>query len=227
MASTPSDLRFAILASDTAVLAVKGKELMVRLIRVDRPPHYPSMRGLVGGLVKPSETAEESAKRTVGEKSGIASEHLHFEQLYTFSAVDRDKRGRVVAVGYIALTAWEELSDAEQLDTDEAWWVPVQRARNLAYDHNDILSKALERLRSRVRYTTLMGKLMPKEFSLTELMDRYAVILGASLDKRNFRKKIQKLKVLKELPKKRTGAKSRPAQLFTFASNQVKDIEVL
>lgn len=221
------ELHFAVLAADTAVFAIKDGALHVRLIRVDRLPHYANSKGLTGGLVLPDETAETAARRHVKEKTGIDPAHLYFEQLYTFSDIERDKRGRVVAVAYTALADWERLSEEERKDSLAAWWAPVKNAKHLAYDHDEILKVAVERLRSRIRYTTLLSKLMPKEFTLTELEKAYAAILATSLDKRNFRKKILKLGILTELPKKRTGGRSRPAQLYRFASSAVSEIEIL
>ena len=86
---------------------------------------------------------------------------------------------------------------------------------------------ARERLCSRVTYTTLMQKLMPREFTLTELESAYESILGTNLDKRNFRKKILKLKILKELRNKRKVGAFRPAQLYSFASKTIDAIEVI
>lgn len=223
----PQELKFAVLAADTALFTIYNEELLVRLIKVNRPPHFPNMQGLPGGLLRPTETAEDAAKRTVEDKAGIAADKPYFEQLYTFSRVDRDKRGRVVAVAYLATVPWEELSETERADGAEALWVPVRRAKHLAYDHDEMLATAVARLRSRARYTTLMGKLLPREFTLTELERAYESVLGTDLDKRNFRKKILKLNVLAELPRKRTGGKFRPAQLYKFAGKSVDEIELL
>jgi 8-oxo-dGTP diphosphatase len=86
---------------------------------------------------------------------------------------------------------------------------------------------AVKRLRSRISYTTLISKLMPKEFTLTELEQAYECILGTDLDKRNFRKKLLKLEVLSPLGKKRQKGRSRPAELYRFTSQDIKEIEVL
>jgi 8-oxo-dGTP diphosphatase len=72
-----------------------------------------------------------------------------------------------------------------------------------------------------------MGRLMPKEFSLTELEVAFEKTTGKQLDKRNFRKKILKFKMLKKLPKKRTGTPSRPAQLYSFTSSKVVEVETI
>ena len=220
-------IRFAVLAADTALFTVRDRMLYTRLIRVTRPPHFPNGKGLPGGLLNPEETAEASATRHLSEKARIDEGKVYSEQLYTFSAVDRDPRGRVVAVAYLALVPWAELSSEEQSDSEEAYWCRVDLARGLAYDHDEVLKLALTRLKSRVTYTTLIGKLMPSEFTLTELEQSYEAILGTGLDKRNFRKKILKLGFLKELAKKRTGGRFRPAKLYRFASPAIKDIEVI
>lgn len=220
-------LQFAVLATDIALFTVKDGELLVRLIKVERPPYFPNNPGLPGGLIDPKETAEEAAHRHIQSKTSIASSKVYLEQLYTFSDIDRDPRGRVVAVAYIGLVSWNSLSTAEQNGTDKAWWSTIRDAKKLAYDHDDMLDVAVARLRSRTTYTTLLSKLMPSEFTLTELEQAYEGILKTQLDKRNFRKKILKLNILTELPHKRTGGKFRPAQLYRFTSSKIDEIEVL
>jgi 8-oxo-dGTP diphosphatase len=220
-------LKFAVLASDVALFTLRDDELYVRLIAVDRPPHFVNMRGLPGGLLQPTETAPEAAERQIKDKARIAPKKVHLEQLYTFSRVDRDKRGRVVAVGYTGLVAWESLSEEERSDSRETFWQRASTAKKLAYDHDEILSSALQRIRSRVHYTTLIQKLMPKEFTLTELEKGYEAVTGKALDKRNFRKKILKLGVVTPLPHKKSGGRFRPAQLYRFAKQNVDEIEVL
>ncbi|HYD93134.1 MAG TPA: NUDIX domain-containing protein [Candidatus Paceibacterota bacterium] len=223
----PEPLRFAVLAADIALFTIREATLLVRLIRVNRPPHFPGVPGLPGGLLDATETAEEAAIRHLKGRTGISSSHIYMEQLATFSAVNRDPRSRAVAVAYIACVPWDALTEEERKDTDDSWWSPAHEKTTLAYDHNEVLAAARARLRSRITYTTLIAQLMPEEFTLTELERTYECILERDLDKRNFRKKILKLGILKELPKKRRGGRSRPAQLYTFASKDVKEIEVL
>jgi len=224
----PEHLRFAVLATDVLLFTVRDGQLCVRLIAVHRPPDFPApSKGFPGGLIHPDETGRDSALRHLHAKAHIDPAHVHMEQLFTFSKIDRDPRGRVVAMAYLALVPWESLSDEERFDTEHTWWSPVSRATKLAYDHNEMREVALERLRSRAHYTTLISKLMPKEFTLTELENAYEVVIGKDLDKRNFRKKILKLNILKALAKKRTGGKFRPAELYKFVSSTIKEIEVL
>ena len=225
--TSEKQLRFAILAVDVALFSIRDNRLLVRLTKVHRPPHFTNTRGLPGGLISPLETAEEAVRRILETKGGIAADKTHIEQLYTFSTIERDPRGRVVAVAYLALVPWERLSSSERADTTETWWSPVEEARKLAYDHDEVLTVAIQRLRSRITYTTLIGKLLPKEFTLTELEHTYESILHTALDKRNFRKKIARLDFITALPHKRKNGAFRPAQLYRMSSEKVREVEVL
>lgn len=219
-------IKFAVLATDVALFTIKEDELYVRVINVNRPPHFVNVPGLPGGLLAPDETAEEAIERLLEDKALMTSP-LHLEQLYTFTKIDRDPRGRVVAVAYLALVPWDNLSEKEKTNSNEVKWVRVADAKKLAYDHDEILDVAVKRLRSRISYTTVISRLLPREFTLTELKAAYEAILQTALDKRNFRKKFLKMDVLNPLEKERSGTPWRPAQLYEFKDRKVKEIEVL
>jgi 8-oxo-dGTP diphosphatase len=223
----PSHLRFAVLATDVALFTIKGGELMVRVMNVNRAPQFINIPGLPGSIIHPEETAEVAAGRVIAERGGIDPKKIHLEQLYTFSDIDRDPRGRVVAVAYLGLTNFDSLTENEQAPTDSHYWLPVSKAKKLAYDHTAVLAMALTRLRSRLHYTTLISKLMPKTFTLTELESAFACVTGTTLDKRNFRKKVLKVGILEETGEKRADGAFRPAALYRFTSSKVRDIEVL
>lgn len=223
----PKHLRFAVLASDTVLLTFFEKKLFVRLAPVNRAPYFINKSGLPGGLLDPKETAEKAAVRHLKSKGDISSPSVYIEQLYTFSDIKRDPRGRVVAVAYLALVPWESLSQKEKENTKDAFWCPIEELPSLAYDHDEITSLALNRLRSRITYTTLISKLLPKEFTLIDLEEAYRIILKKRIDRRNFRKKILKLKLLTPLNKELRGMKWRPAKLYTFRSSRVLPINIL
>lgn len=220
----PEDLRFAVMAVDCALFTIRNGSLFMRVIAVTRLPHYKNTWAMPGGLILPHETTEQAIARLLADKGHVASRKLHIEQLFTFSEVNRDPRGRVVSVAYLGLIPWDSLSDSEQADTADATWIPVQSAKKLAYDHDAVLKAALARLRSKVTYTTLIAFLLPEAFTLTELESAYECLLRKKLDKRNFRKKILKLKILKALNKKKRTGRSRPAELYRFASASIQEI---
>ena len=221
-AAAKPTLRFAVLAIDVALFAVLDRRLSVMLIPVDRPPHFLNMRGLPGGLIAPDETAEQAVARHLRDKAEVSG--VHVEQLATFSAVDRDPRGRVVSVAYLGLMPAEQAA-ALPLARGQRW-VPVGQAGHLAYDHDEILAAAGERLRARLGYSTIARHLLPREFTLTELQQTYETVLGRPFDKRNFRKKLQDAGIVRGTGKMRGGQPSRPAELYRFSGTAVRLIEL-
>ena len=115
-------------------------------------------------------------------------------------------------------------------DAAEARWWPMDELPPLAFDHAGILTYALERLRNKLEYTTVGFQLLPAEFTLSELQQVYEAILGRTLDKRNFRRKIELLGILTPLKQQRRSGASRPAQLFRFSAlkfEKLKDKGIL
>lgn len=206
---TVAELRIAIAAVDVALFTVRSNALYVFLIPVHRPPHYENMQGLPGGVIGVTETSEEAAARHLKEKAKI--DEVHIEQLYTFSHPERDTRSRSISVAYIALVSSDHLLEGS---IDGAWF-PVKKLPKLAYDHEEIIGVALERLKGKLIYTNIIANLLPKNFTLTELQDTYEVILGRKLDKRNFRKKMLSIGLIKETGKQKKTT-HRPAELYTF-----------
>ncbi|MDP3727329.1 MAG: NUDIX domain-containing protein [bacterium] len=221
-APPPKRLKFSIIATDTVLLAVQGGELKVLLMKVDRPPFYTDHWGVPGGLIRPRETADVAARRHLWEKAG--AKFAHIEQLYTFSAVDRDRRGRVVSVAYLALAP--SIGVAPRRGS-EVRWFSVERLPKLAYDHRDIIRTALERLSSKLGYTNIAVGLLPREFTLGELQRLYEIVLDRRIDKRNFRKKLFWLKLVQGTKKKRRGGRMRPAELYRFVERKPKIVEIL
>ncbi len=215
-------LLFAVLAVDAVVFRLNEDQLEVLLVFVARDL-YKNKKAHPGGLVMPDETAEQATERLLKDKGGLQGVYL--EQLYTFSRVDRDPRGRVVSVAHLALVPSDYVPQ-KQIET-EAEWVPINKLPKLGYDHDEITEVARERLRARVGYTTIIKNLLPREFTLTELQQAYEIVLGHTLDKRNFRKKILCLNLVESTGEKRTIGASRPAELYRFIHKSIQSIEIL
>jgi 8-oxo-dGTP diphosphatase len=219
----PPEIRFAILAVDVALISVMDREVRVLLMPVNMPPDFVGMRGLPGGLIRPDETAEDAATRHLTEKCGIRG--VYAEQLYTFSGINRDPRGRVVSVAYIALMP-EAKARAVKLP-EGLVWERVNRLGRLAYDHNEIVAVALERLGSRMQSTTIARHLVSGSFTLPELQQVYETVLQMRLDKRNFRKKLIGDGIVKATGEQLRAAVGRPAELYRFRASGVIDIGIL
>ena len=99
--------------------------------------------------------------------------------------------------------------------------VAFNRLPDLAFDHKQIAQYAIERLRNKVNYTSVAFQLLPKAFTLSQLQQAYEVILGQELDKRNFRKKMSQLGILRETGEQRLDGRQRPARLYSFTETRV------
>lgn len=222
--SKNSKLRFAVIATDVVAFRINNKRLEI-LVVTATSKFFKDMKALPGGLVKPEETTDQSAIRHLTNKGGFIGAYV--EQLYTFSDIDRDPRGRVVSVGHIALLSSKEAKLESKNKETDVCWCSVKDLPKLAYDHDNIASVAIDRLRTKVEYSTIIRHLLPKEFTLTELQNAYESILGRKLDKRNFRRKIIKLSIISKVGRTSSDGVSRPAELYHFAHKGIKTIEII
>jgi 8-oxo-dGTP diphosphatase len=203
----------AALTVDCVVFGFDDAELKVLLIKRGIAP-FKGKWALPGGFVRVEETVDEAARRELSEETGLSNVFL--EQLYTFGAVNRDPRERVVSVAYYALVALAEHPATGATDASEAGWFPVSAPPALAFDHAAILATAVERLRGKVRYEPIGFELLPEKFTLSQLQHLYEAVLQTTLDKRNFRKKILGMELLIPLKEQLRAGAHRPAQLFRF-----------
>ena len=213
-----ADLRVSV---DIVIFTVSDSSLQVLLVKRGVPP-FEGQYAIPGGFIRDGESPEHAALRELYEETGVRNVFL--EQLYTFGDPKRDPRGRVITIAYYALIASDQLSLVAGADAAEACWFPMSDLPPLAFDHRAILDYATERLRNKLEYTTVGFQLLPEKFTLSELQTVYEAILGRKLDKRNFRRKIALLRILKPLREwQRTGRK--PAQLFRFAAAKFEKLK--
>lgn len=205
---------------DIVIFTIQQGVLKVLLVKRRIAP-FVGQFALPGGFILEDEDLEQAAMRELREETGVSDVYL--EQLYSFGKPDRDPRGRVVTVGYFALISSDRKLKAGS-DAAEAAWYPLDDLPPLAFDHGTILTYALERLRNKLEYTTVGFQLLPEKFTLTELQEVYEAILGKKLDKRNFRRKMSVLKILKPLSEYRRGGQ-RPAQLYRFVAARFEKLK--
>lgn len=211
-----------LLTVDVAAFAVEENQLKVLLVERKYPP-FKSFWALPGGFIRPREGLVEAAVRELKEETGVGN--LYLEQLYTFGSLARDSRGRVVTVTYLALVPRGMPKLEASTDATYAAFLPVASLPKLAFDHAEIITYALVRLRNKIQYTNVAWSLLPEQFTLKEIQDVYEAIWGRHVDKRNFRKKILALGILKELPMKRTGLRQRPASLYAFKTKKYVELK--
>lgn len=209
----------AALTVDCVVFGLDEEDLQVLLIQRDLPP-FEGRWALPGGFLRLDETLDECARRELSEETGI--ENVYLEQLYTIGELDRDPRERVVTVAYYALVKLSDHRVEAATDARNAAWFSVEDVPPLAFDHEEILNMAHERLRGKVRYQPIGFELLPKKFTLRQLQHLYEVVLDRQLDKRNFRKKILSMDILVELDEVETDVAHRAARLYQFDHKKYK-----
>lgn len=198
------------------------RSLQVLLIRRNLPP-FQKEWALPGGFVQMAETLEDAARRELREETGI--DRIFLEQLYTFGAVERDPRDRVITVAYYALINLSDHALAAQTDAEEAKWYAIDDLPNLAFDHGEVFQMALKRLQGKLRYEPIGFELLPQKFTLSQLQALYETVLGYALDKRNFRKKLLKMDLLTALEEWQTGVAHRAARLYSFDAQKYRQLQ--
>lgn len=172
-------------AADCVVFGFDGRELQVLLIERGLPP-FKGCWAFPGGFMKIDESAEDCAKRELAEETSLHVQML--KQLGAFSAVYRDPRERVISIAFYALVLPSDVVGGD--DASQAKWFPIRDVPQLAFDHDFILRKAMQKLREDIYFEPVGFELLEREFTMAELQRLYEAILGVHFDRRNFEKKM-------------------------------------
>lgn len=217
-------------AVDLVLLTVRDGRLQAFVMRRDREPFQGSW-ALPGGFVRIDESLAAAARRVLHDKARISE--VFIEQLYTFGAIDRDPRGRVITVAYYALVDERQL-DAAMRGSDGLALVDIAvpwkgeaggsvqiraadgRTLPLAFDHAAILGTAVKRLRGKLDYSPVGFELLPPRFTLRQLQEVHEAILGTRLNKPAFRRRMLDKGVLHPTGTRESGVTYRPAELYRF-----------
>ena len=208
--------RELLLTVDIACFALAERELRLLLVRRLEQP-FAGDWALPGGAVGGEEPLEDAAQRVLHQTTGLWG--LYLEQLYTFGAPHRDPRTRVITVAYFALVP-ADVSRRLRPGTDAAAvrWFSVYHLPDLAFDHARIVDLALRRVRGKLDWTPIAFRLLPEQFTMSQLRSAYQIILDRELDKQNFSKKMlhSRTKVIEPVPNALVTGAHRPAQLYRF-----------
>ncbi len=197
-----------------AIFTVLDQRLSVLLIERAAEP-YGGEWALPGGLLQPGETLEGAAGRKLKDETGLSDVFL--EQLYTFDAAG-DGNAEIV-VAYFALLPAAQARLRRELEWRPAWRALRELGR-LAFANERVLDYAQERLRSKLDYTNVAYSLVPVRFTLRELQGVYEAILEETIDKRNFRKRVVGLGIVRATTETRKEGAHRPARLYEFTSRE-------
>tara|TARA_B100000029_G_scaffold501592_1_gene575338 strand:+ start:1418 stop:2149 length:732 start_codon:yes stop_codon:yes gene_type:complete len=209
--------RMMSVAVDCVIFGFDEGGLHVLLIERGEEPFLGKM-ALPGGFVRAEqEDLETAARRELAEETQITVTHL--EQLYTYGHPDRDPREEhVISVSYFALVNRVEHHPVGGTDARAAHWIPLEEATamDLAFDHATIVKTAVERLFAKLEYDPLGFKLLPSRFPLRDVQRLYEIAQGKPVDKRNFRKKLSAMQLLRETGETESDVRHRAAMLYEF-----------
>ncbi|MBO3742115.1 NUDIX hydrolase [Actinoplanes flavus] len=188
----PRDYPAVAVTVDVVALTIRDGKLSVLLVERGEQP-FAGHRALPGGFVR-EETLDRAALRELAEETGLTPgeddlDRVHLEQLKTYGNPGRDPRMRVVSAAYLAFAPSLPEPTAGS-DAARAYWVPVEEAKDLAFDHDEILADGLERARAKLEYTPLATAFAGPEFTIGELRQVYAAVWGEELHAGNFHRKV-------------------------------------
>ena len=178
---------------DVVLLTIRHGVLSVLLVRRGGPP-FRGRWALPGGFVQPGEDLDTAARRELAEETGVSVSTVHLEQLRTYGHPDRDPRMRVVSVAHLGLMpdlprpgAGTDAADARFWPVDD---LAAPDGPDLAFDHDVIVTDAVERARSMLETTNVATSFVEEPFTIADLRRVYESVWGTALHPANFRRKV-------------------------------------
>lgn len=199
----------------------------------DRGPRL----ALPGNLIYNNENLDQAANRVLEELTGLKD--IYLEQVGAFGDPNRiskdsdrewlksiraEPEARVITVAYFSLVKMPDYMPQASSFAKTAGWASVSEINELAFDHFEILQAAKEKLKQKIKIQPIGFNLLPEKFTLSQLHRLYESVLEKPLDKRNFRRKIQKLDIVISLKEKQRGVPHKPSQLFKFNEEKYQEL---
>jgi len=192
---------------------------------------------LPGNLIYNNENLEQAAYRVLEELTSLKD--IYLEQIGAFGDPNRickeadrawlqsiraEPEARVITVAYFSLVKMEDYMPHAASFAKNAAWIPANEITDLAFDHYDILQAARNKLKEKIKIQPIGFNLLPEKFTLSQLHKLYESILDKDLDKRNFRRKVQKLDILTQLNEKQEGVPHKPSELYKFNEEKYQEL---
>ena len=190
---------------------------------------------LPGGVVGIKEGINDAAKRVLNERTGLSG--IFLEQFYCFGEFGRNVNARLefekiksdifrttddldwissrfITLGYLAVVDYSKVNVSPGDISDQFLWQDVTEYRQLFLDHNEIVAKALVKLRECLDTKLIAFSLLPETFTMSEIQQVYETILGTSIVRTNFQRKILSLDILERIEKKYSGGAHKAPYLY-------------
>jgi 8-oxo-dGTP diphosphatase len=232
----PADFPRPSVTVDIAAFSVIDAELRVLLVRRGEHP-FKGAWALPGGFVRvgdghrdQGEDLDAAAARELEEETALKPEAVYLDQLGAFGRARRDPRMRVITVAYFALIRPDLVPLVKAGgDAAAADWIGVDglTPSTLAFDHHEIVRRAVARIAERIDSTDIARSLVPKTFTIPELRHVHAILSGKPQDPGNFRRRFERLLEdgILEVAKGKRITSSKPAAVYRFVSGHERNRE--
>ncbi len=210
-----------LVAVDCIVFGFDGNEIKLLLFKRKVAPLIGEW-SLVGSFCRKDMTLEDSAAEVLYESTGI--KNVFFEELKTFSKVDRDSGGRVISVAFFSLIRIDDMTKEAVAQYDAAWF-PINETPALILDHDKMVQLAIEKLKTKLRRRPVGFNLLPEKFTLPQIQTLYESIYQKAIDSRNFRKKLLSFNILTRTDEKDKSTSKKGAYLYRFNVEKFKEFE--
>jgi len=201
-----------LVALDCIIFGFDENELKLLLIKRGFEPEKGKW-SLMGGFLRKDENLEDAAERVLHQLTGLKK--VYMGQLQVFGAIKRDPAERTVSVAHYALINIHD-HDRELMNKFSAEWFPISKIPDLIFDHNQMVTAAINRLRHKASHQPIGFELLPTKFTMPQLQRLYEAIYETSMDTRNFSKKLLSMGVLVKLQEKQKGFSRKGAFYYQF-----------
>jgi 8-oxo-dGTP diphosphatase len=169
---------------------------------------------LPGGWIRYNESIDDAASRLLTSLTGVSN--IFLEQFRAFGDVDRYPGKRVITIAYYALINADHYSLSAGFTASDAQWFKIHEVPRLPYDHARILRTGFQHLQHKVRHEPIGFNLLPKKFTLNDILKLYEAILETEMDKPNFRRKLLNMNLLVPCDEKQRDVSHRAASFYRF-----------
>ena len=198
---------------DCVIFGFQNEQLNVLLMKRKNSPSK-GLMALPGDFLDEDVSIYDCAENTLKKITNL--ENIYLEQIQAFGRTDRYPNKRVITISYYALINSQQYTPQAGYTAEKLAWCSIDQLPKLAFDHERIINTAHQKLKRRVRREPIGFNLLPEEFSLTHLQKVYEAILQVELNKRNFRTKLNQMKLLIDTGKKQQKVAHKPAKLYKF-----------
>ncbi len=183
---------------------------------------------LPGGYILKDEPVDEAAYRVLKNRTGL--DNIFLKQFSVFGDPNRSKKHiegaeqimhpwfnqRFISIGYYALVDYKSVNITQDNVSEAIQWKDIDDLPELGLDHNLIFHNGLISLRESLNLHPVGYSLLPESFTLPELQSLYEIILGRTLNRGNFYRKIMNYNLLIDTGEMKTTKGHRSPKLYAF-----------